>query len=84
MGTGNADNNKVYNFNVSVNNDDGITIAKTLRLNKEDMGEWTTLKIIEFFYFLFRNITGETTVNVLLEDKDGNTSVGKDFYYLRS
>jgi len=76
---GSADDNKVYNFNVSVNNDDGITIAKTLRLNKEDMGEWTTLKIIEFFYFLFRNITGETTVNVLLEDKDGNTSVGKTF-----
>jgi hypothetical protein len=76
---GSLEDNKIYNFNVSVNNDNGTTIAKTLRLNKEDMGEWTTLKIIEFFYFLFRNITGETTVNVLLEDKDGQTSVGKSF-----
>lgn len=74
-----VDSNQVYNFNMSVNNDDGTTVAKTLRLNKEDMGEWTTLKIMEFIYFLFRNITGETTVNVLLEDRDGNTSVGKSF-----
>jgi hypothetical protein len=76
---GSNDSNKVYTFGVSVNNDNGTIISKTLRLNKEDFQDWTTLYIIEFFYFLFRNITGETTVNILLEDKDGNVSTAKSF-----
>ncbi len=76
---GSSDTNKVYNFNVDVNSDDGEAIVKTIRLNKEDFKEWTALKIVEFFYFLFRNITGETTVNILLEDKDGNTTTAKSF-----
>lgn len=73
------ESNKVYNFNVDINNDNGTAITKTLRLNKEDFGDWTTLHIVEFFYFLFRNITGETTVSILLEDKDGNTTTAKSF-----
>jgi hypothetical protein len=72
-------NNKIYNFNMSVNSDNGTTITKTMRLNKEDFKAWTTLHIVEFFYFLFRNITGETTVNILLEDKDGNVTTAKSF-----
>lgn len=76
---GSYEDNKVYNFNTSVNSDNGTTIAKTLRLNKEDFKQWTTLHIVEFFYFLFRNVTGETTVNILLEDKDGNTTTVKTF-----
>lgn len=76
---GSYDDNTVYNFNTSVNSDDGTTITKTMRLNKEDFDDWTTLHIVEFFYFLFRNITGETTVNILLEDKDGNTTTAKSF-----
>jgi len=71
--------NKVYNFNVSVNNDAGTAITKSIRLNKEAFGEWTTLHIVEFFYFLFRKLTGETTVNILLEDKDGATTTAKSF-----
>jgi hypothetical protein len=76
---GSYENNKVYNFNVNVNSDNGTTITKTIRLNKDAFKEWTTLHIIEFFYFLFRNIIGETTVNILLEDKDGNTTTAKSF-----
>jgi hypothetical protein len=76
---GSYEDNKVYNFNASVNSDNGTTITKTLRLNKEDFKDWTTLHIVEFFYFLFRNITGETTINILLEDKDGNVSTAKSF-----
>jgi hypothetical protein len=76
---GSYDNNKVYNFNVNLNSDNGTTITKTMRLSKDAFGEWTTLHIVEFFYFLFRNITGETTVNILLEDKDGNTTTAKSF-----
>jgi hypothetical protein len=76
---GSYEDNKVYTFNVDINNDNGTAITKTLRLNKEDFGDWTTLHIVEFFYFLFRNITGETTVSILLEDKDGVTTTAKSF-----
>jgi len=76
---GSYSENKLYNFNTSVNSDNGTTIGKTIRLNKEDFKQWTTLHIVEFFYFLFRNVSGETTVNILLEDKDGNTTTAKSF-----
>lgn len=76
---GSYEDNKIYNFNISLNSDNGTAITKTMRLNKEDFGDWTTLHIIEFFYFLFRNVTGETTVNILLENKDGNVSTVKSF-----
>jgi hypothetical protein len=76
---GSYESNVVFNFNSSVNSDNGTTISKTMRLNKEDFKEWTTLHIIEFFYFLFRNITGETTVNIMLEDKDGLVTTAKSF-----
>jgi hypothetical protein len=76
---GSYEDNKVYDFAVDLNNDNGTTIVKTLRLNKEDFKEWTTLHIVEFFYFLFRNITGSTTVSILLEDKDGNVTTAKSF-----
>jgi hypothetical protein len=76
---GSYDDNKVYDFNANINNDAGTMITKTLRLNKEDFKAWTTLKIVEFFYFLFRNVTGETNVNILLEDKDGNVTTAKSF-----
>lgn len=76
---GSYNDNKVYSFSLNLNNDNGTTITKTLRLNKEDFKAWTSLKIIEFFYFLFRNVTGETNVNILLEDKDGNVTTAKSF-----
>lgn len=74
-----AEDNVIYTFSVGTNSDNGTTITKTIRLNKEDFKEWTTLHIVEFFYFLFRNITGETTVNILLEDKNGTVSTAKSF-----
>ena len=76
---GSYEDNKIYTFDVNVNSDNGTTITKTLRLNKEDFGEWTVYHIVEYFYFLFRNITGETTVNILLEDRDGTVTTAKSF-----
>jgi hypothetical protein len=76
---GSYEDNKVYTFNASVNNDNGEIVTKTIRFNKEDLGDWTSLKIIEYFYFLFRNVTGQITVNILIEDKDGNVSTAKSF-----
>jgi len=71
--------NQSYTFEPSVNSDDGETIAKTLRTNKEGFGEWNQLKIISFFYTLLRNITGSVTVNIIMEDRNGASSTVKTF-----
>lgn len=76
---GSAEDNQVYTFEPSVNSDNGETITKTLRLNKESFDEWTALKIIKLFYILFRNITGTVTINLLLEGRDGTTTTIKTF-----
>jgi len=76
---GSYESNQVYSFEKSVNNDDGQTITKTIRTNREDFGDWTLLSLIKYFYILFRDITGETNVNIILEDRDGNRSTAKTF-----
>jgi hypothetical protein len=74
-----ADDNKVYEFIPSVNTDDGTALIKTIRTNKEDFGDWTKLSTIEFFYALFRAITGSVTVNIIIEDRNGNNLIAKTF-----
>jgi len=74
-----ADDNKVYEFVRSVNTDDGTAVIKTLRTNKEDFGDWTKLSTIEFFYALFRAVTGSVTVNIIIEDRNGVNLIAKTF-----
>ncbi len=76
---GSYEDNQVYTFEASVNSDDGTTITKTLRTNKEKFNSWSLLKIIKLFYVLLRNITGDVTVNILIEDRNGNTTTQKTF-----
>jgi len=76
---GTTESNQVYTFESSVNSDNGETITKTIRLNKEAFSSWTELKIIEYFYILFRNITGSVTVNIIIEDRNGASSTAKTF-----
>ena len=76
---GSKESNLVYTFEPSINNDDGVTITKTIRTKKEFFNTWASLKTINFLYFLFRNITGSTTINVFLEDRNGNISTVKTF-----
>jgi len=76
---GSAENNQTYTFEKSVNSDDGTVILKKFRTNKEDFGDWTLLSILRFFYILFGNITGETNVNIIVEDRVGNTRNAKTF-----
>lgn len=76
---GSSEDNQVYTFEVSVNSDNGTTITKTIRLNKESFNQWSALKIVKLFYILFRNITGTVTVNLLLEGRDGTTTTIKTF-----
>lgn len=76
---GTTDSNQVYTFEPSVNSDDGTTITKTIKTNKEAFSSWTELKIVEIFNVLLRNITGSVTVNILGEDRNGATSTVKTF-----
>lgn len=76
---GSYNNNQIYTFEKNLNSDDGESIAKTFRTGKEDFGDWTRLSIIRFFYILFREITGEATVNILVENRAGLTSNVKTF-----
>ena len=71
--------NQTFTFETSVNSDNGETITKTMRLNKEAFDSWSRLKIIKLFYILFRNITGTVTVNLFLENRSGSISTVKSF-----
>lgn len=76
---GTSESNQTYTFEPSVNSDDGETIIKTLRTNKESFTSWSELKIIKLFHVLLRNITGSVDVNILLEDRAGATTTVKTF-----
>jgi hypothetical protein len=76
---GSYEDNQVYEFDAATNSDNGTTIIKTLRTKKTYFGDFTTLKIVTFFYVLLRNIIGTTTVNILAEDREGETSTIKTF-----
>lgn len=76
---GSYDSNQVYTFEAAVNSDNGTTIIKTIRTNKNSFEDWTSLYILKFFYVLFRAIVGSTTVNIIVEDRSGNTSTAKSF-----
>lgn len=76
---GSSESNQVYTFETSTNSDNGTTITKTIRTNKEAFTSWTELKIVELFYILFRNITGTVNINIFLEDRNGLTSTVKTF-----
>lgn len=73
------EDNHVYTFESSLNSDSGTTIVKTLKTKKEYFGDWTKLYILQYFYILFRAITGSTTVNIVVEDRNGVTSTAKSF-----
>lgn len=76
---GSYEDNQVYVFDTATNSDDGSIIIKTLRTKKTYFGDFSTLSIVTFFYVLLRNIIGTTTVNMIVEDRDGVASTAKTF-----
>lgn len=76
---GSSTTNQVYYFNTAVNTDNGIAIQKTLRTNKEVFGKWSLLKIVKFFYSLFRRIQGQVNVSIIAELRNGSTTSIKSF-----
>lgn len=76
---GSYEDNTIYTFEPSINTDNGTAISKTLRTNKDYLGDWTKLAIVRYFYTLMRNITGTATVNIYIEDRNGTTTAVKSF-----
>lgn len=72
-----CDDGYVREFSSSLITDSGTAIAKTLRTKKEQITTWSTIKILKYIYFLMRNVRGTVTVNLLLESRDGSTTVTK-------
>lgn len=81
---GSYNNNSVYYFNESAKTDNGSAINKTLRTNKEIFKDWSLFKTINLFSTLFRRVNGTVTVNLLVENRDGSTSVAKSFDLISS
>lgn len=67
-----CDDGYVREFSASYVSDSGTAIAKLGRTKKEDMGSWNTMKILQYFYFLLRNVRGSITVNLRIEERNGN------------
>jgi len=69
----------IREFSSSYISDSGTAVAKTLRSKKEDMGDWSIFKVLKLFYVLFRNVRGDVTINLRIEDRNGNTVTTKSF-----
>ncbi|OQB05362.1 MAG: hypothetical protein BWY19_01081 [bacterium ADurb.Bin212] len=76
---GRSDSSQIYVFEESLNVDDGTAIQKIFKSKKEDMDAWSLLKMIKLIYMMFRNVTGQMTVNISLEDRNGTISTVKTF-----
>lgn len=76
---GSFNNNQVYYFNPAINTDNGTAIQKTFRTNKEIFGKWSLLKIVKFFYALFRRVQGQVNVSIVAELRDGSSTSIKSF-----
>lgn len=76
---GSYNDNSVYYFNSAVNTDSGTAIQKTIRTNKEVFQRWSLLKIVKFFYALFRRVQGQVNVSLIAEMRDGSSTTIKSF-----
>lgn len=81
---GSYDDNEVYYFDPSAKTDNGSAINKTLRTNKETFKDYSLFKVVDLFTTLFRSVQGTVTVNLLIENRDGSTSVAKSFDLISS
>ncbi len=76
---GQEDGPYIYETSTAYGDDDGTTIATNLRTRREDYGDWTVFKTIKDIYTNWRNVTGTISVDVRLEDREGNTVAAQSF-----
>lgn len=72
-----CDDGYVRELSSSYISDSGMIINQTLRTRKEDFGQWNMMKMLKYIYYLFKNVRGQVTANLLIEDRTGNTVVTK-------
>lgn len=70
-----CDDGFVREFSTLYLTDSGTAITKQMTTKKEDFDNWGVLKVIRQMYLLFRNVSGTVSVNVVIENRDGTTSV---------
>ena len=61
----------VREFSTNYLSDSGTAIVKTLKTKKEDFGNWSVLKTLELLNILFRNVSGNISVTIIYEGRDG-------------
>lgn len=76
---GEIDSTDVLEMSGDYGDDNGTIISTILRTKKEDFGNWSVFKTIKDVFFNFRNVTGDLTVDIKLEDRDGNVKSEKSF-----
>lgn len=74
-----CDDGYTREFSAAFLSDSGTAIAKILRTRKEDFEQWNAMKVLKLFYVLLRNVRGDVTVNLRIEERTGNTVTTKSF-----
>ena len=74
-----ANDNFVTNFNSALRDDKGVAFRSVLKKKKEDFDEWELFKPIKDVFLNFRNVLGSVDVNIILEERDGQTVTSKSF-----
>jgi hypothetical protein len=70
-----CDDGIVREFSELYLTDSGTAITKQMVTRKETFDNWGVLKVIRQMYLLFRSVTGDVSVNIIIENRDGSTSI---------
>lgn len=74
-----SDDNMITEFRKTYQDDKGAPINTVFKSRREDFGDWTIYKTINEIFMNFRNVLGTISVNIYIEDREGNTLVTKAF-----
>lgn len=70
-----CDDGYVREFSTNYKSDSGTAIVKTLKTKKEDFNNWSVMKVMRLLYLLFRNVSGTLNINIILENRQGETEI---------
>lgn len=74
-----SDDSYVTEFSKNYIDDKGTAFNTIFKSRKEDFGDWTLFKTINELYTLFRNVQGQLSANIYLEERSGVTITAKSF-----
>lgn len=69
----------VYELSQAYPTDDGNAIKMIIRTRKEDFGDWSLFKTLRDVYTNWENVQGVVSVDLRIEDRNGNTKTIKTF-----